>query len=93
MVTVPLASVVCSLLGKIGPGACVVFRVGGTGARSLAGGAEAFPSDRQGHNRCVFLDVCELRMALGSLSADRRGCVPVLLFGVRCPALEPEGSG
>ena len=57
------------------------------------GGAESFPSDRRGHNRCAFSGVCELCTALGSLSADRWGYVPVLLFGVRCPALEPEAVG
>ena len=67
--------------------------MGGAGACSLVGGAESFPSDRRGHNRCVFSGVCELRTALGSLSADRRGYIPVLLFGVRCPALEPEAVG
>ena len=37
-VVVPLASVVCSLVGEVGPGACVGFLVGGTGACALVDG-------------------------------------------------------
>ena len=50
-----LASVVCPLVGEVGPGACVSFLVGGTGACTLVGGAESFSSDEQGHIRwCVL---------------------------------------
>ena len=52
-----------------------------------------FPLKGRATSGGVFWHVCELSTTLGSLYADGWGCVPVLLvFGVRCPALEPEGS-
>ena len=47
--------------------------MGGTGAHPLVDGAGSCPSS-------VFGGVCELRMTLGSLSFDGRGCVPTLLI-------------
>ena len=47
-VLVPLAPGVSSLVGKIVPGACAGFLVGGTGALSLVGGDRPFTSDGQG---------------------------------------------
>ena len=35
----------------------------------------------------VFGGVCEHTMILGILSVNGCGCVPVLLFGMGCPAL------
>ena len=35
----------------------------------------------------VVWGVCELIMILGRLFANGWGCVPVLLFGMGCPAL------
>lgn len=31
---------------------------------------------------------CELRPFLGSLSADRQGCVPAQLFDLQCPSTD-----
>ena len=54
-VVVPLASVVCPLVNEVGPGACAGFLVGGTGACTLVGEVESFPSEGRGHVRwCVL---------------------------------------
>ena len=69
--------------GEVGPVACVAFLMRGTGACVLVGGAESFPSDGQDLVSGVFWVACDLSMTLGSLSADRWVCVPVL-FVVWC---------
>ena len=51
-VIVLLVSVICPLVGEFGQGASVDFLVSGTSTCALVGGAESFPSDRQGHIRC-----------------------------------------
>ena len=51
---VPLASVVYALMDEVGPGTCVVFLVGRTGACALVCEAETFPSDEQGHITWCF---------------------------------------
>ena len=63
-------------MGEVGSVDCVGFMVEGTGACVLVGGAISCLSDGQGH---VWWCVCELSVILGSLSANRWGCVPVLL--------------
>ena len=51
-VIILLVSVICPLVGEFGQGACVDFLVSGNITCVLVGGAESFPSDRQGHIRC-----------------------------------------
>ena len=57
-------------MGKFGSVACVGFLVDGTGSCVLVGRAASSG---------MFWGVCDLRMILGSLSANGWGCVPVLL--------------
>ena len=66
-------------MGKVGPGGCAGFLLGGTGACPLVDGAGSCASGGQGHVRVVFWGVCGLSMTLGCLSADGWGCIPVLL--------------
>ena len=76
-----MASGVYPMVGKVGPGFCEGFLMGGTGA---------FPLVELGLvplvGRAVDRDCCRLRMILGSLSADGWGWVPALL------TLWPEAS-
>ena len=57
-VVVPFASVVCFLVGEIGPEACVSFLVAGLSVCAPVMGTESFLSDEQG----LFWDVCEPRI-------------------------------
>ena len=54
--------------------ACEGFLVGGTCSCVLVDGTGSFS-----HWSSVFWGICELGMALGSLSANEEGCVPKLL--------------
>ena len=76
---IPLAFVVCPLVGEDGPGASLGFLVGVAGACTLVGGA-LFPLMDKTMSGDVFWGVCELILTLGSLSADGWHCVPVLLL-------------
>ena len=60
----------------VGPGACAGFLVGGTAACPLVG---LVPLVGRAVLRDVFIGSCELSVALGTLSADGWGCVPILL--------------
>ena len=66
-VIVALASVVCPLVGEVGPGACVGFLVGGTGAYTLVDRAESLPPMGRASSGDVFWGVCDLSTTLGSL--------------------------
>ena len=75
-------------MDEAGLGACVGFLVGGTGAGPLVGRAGTYPLVGKAVSRGMFRGSWELRMMLGSLSADGWGWVPtLLLFLLRHPAL------
>ena len=86
-------------MGKVVSVCCVGFLVEGTGACVLVVEAGSFLFVSRTASSCVFWDVCELIMILGSLSANRWGCVPVLLVvwhsvssTVACWSLSAAGS-
>ena len=66
-------------MSEVGSVACVGFLVESTGACVLVVGAGSCPSGGRSASGCVFWCICELSMTLGSISANGRGCVPVLL--------------
>lgn len=54
--------------------------MGGTGVYSLVHGTGSCPSGEQRCVKGVFIDGCELSMALGTLSANEFICVLTLLI-------------
>ena len=66
-------------MGEVGSVGCVGFLAEGTGDCVLVGGPGSCLSGGRAVSGGVFSGVCELRMILGSLSANGWCCVPVLL--------------
>ena len=84
---------------KVGSGGCVGFLVEGSGACVLVDEAGSCLSGGRIMSSGVFWGVCNLIMILGSLSANGRGCFPVLLVvwcrvssTVVCWSLSSAGS-
>ena len=80
------------MVSEVGPGACVGFLVGATGACALVSGAQSFPLMGRAMSGGVFWDVCELSMTLSSLLLVAESVfLSCWLCGVRFSALELAG--
>lgn len=92
-IVVPLASVVCPLMGEVGLGACVGFLVGEMGTYSLVGRVvlelDPIPLVERAVSRGVFIGGCGIRNTLSSLSAHGPVFLTFLLFVLRYPSSGP----